>query len=168
MKQLRIFFAIATAVAAHNIDSWPSREVRFSLVPFRAPHKNSFLQQDHSKLQVVFPQSLTKKNGYAHKDALFGYPSYALGSLQTQLILSNSTACHELNTTGDWERPFALLIDRGDCHFVIKVRNAQHRGASAVIIADNKCLCSDVECMEETGDTVCEKYLPFMVRLTLI
>lgn len=63
-----------------------------------------------------------------------------------------------------WEAPFALLIDRGDCHFVAKVRNAQHAGARAVIIADNTCLCSDTDCMATTGDTSCEAVLPYMVR----
>lgn len=105
-----------------------------------------------------------KKEGYQHKDALFGYPAYTVGSLQTQLVYTNSTGCSKIASEG-WEPPFALLLDRGDCHFVEKVRNAQHAGARAVLIADNKCLCTDTECLLSTGDDFCETVLPFMVRL---
>lgn len=104
-----------------------------------------------------------KKDGYQHKDALFGYPAYTVGSLQTQLIYTNSTGCEKI-VSDSWEPPFALLLDRGDCHFVEKVRQAQHAGARAVLIADSKCLCSDSECLTRTGDDTCEKVLPFMVR----
>ena len=38
---------------------------------------------------------------------------------------------------------FLLLIDRGTCNFVKKVRNAEEAGAVGVIIADNKCLAGD-------------------------
>lgn len=118
-------------------------------------------QNDHTKLQIVLPESLMKKDGYAHKDALFGYPAYTVGSLQTQLIYTASTGCEKIDA-GDWEPPFALLLDRGDCHFVEKVRQAQHAGARAVLIADNKCLCTDVECLKSTGDDYCETVLPYM------
>lgn len=104
-----------------------------------------------------------KKDGYQHKDALFGYPAYTIGSLQTQLIYTNSTGCEKI-VADNWEPPFALLLDRGDCHFVEKVRQAQHAGARAVLIADSKCLCSDSECLTSTGDDFCETVLPFMVR----
>jgi hypothetical protein len=40
-----------------------------------------------------------------------------------------------------FQSPYILLIDRGGCSFVQKVRNAQHTGAAAVLIADNVCLC---------------------------
>lgn len=111
----------------------------------------------------MLPESLMKKDGYQHKDALFGYPAYAIGSLQTQLIYTNSTGCEKI-VADNWEPPFALLLDRGDCHFVEKVRQAQHAGARAVLIADSKCLCTDTECLASTGDDFCETVLPFMVR----
>jgi hypothetical protein len=114
-------------------------------------------------LQIVLPESLMKKEGYQHKEALFGYPGYSMGSLQTQLIYANTTGCEKIDSSG-WEPPFALLLDRGKCHFVEKVRNAQHAGARAVLIGDNKCLCSDTECLKATGDDFCETVLPFMVR----
>lgn len=126
-----------------DVDTWPSTE------------------NDHSKLQIVLPESLMKKDGYQHKDALFGYPDYAMGSLQTQLIYANASGCDRIDAS-KWEPPFALLLDRGNCHFVEKVRNAQHAGARAVLIGDNKCLCSDPECLAATGDDFCETLLPFM------
>ena len=42
-----------------------------------------------------------------------------------------------------WQSPYIVMIDRGDCTFVTKVRHAQHAGASGVIIADNVFLCDD-------------------------
>jgi len=42
-----------------------------------------------------------------------------------------------------WPSPYILMVDRGSCTFVQKVRNAQRSGAAAVIIADDVCLCSD-------------------------
>ena len=110
----------------------------------------------------MLPESLAKKEGYQHKDALFGYPAYSSGSLQTQLIYANSTGCEKL-TNEAWEPPFALMLDRVECHFVEKVRQAQHAGARAVLIADSKCLCTDTECLKVTGDDFCETVLPFMV-----
>ncbi|KAG6974660.1 hypothetical protein JG687_00000222 [Phytophthora cactorum] len=133
----------AVYARAMDVDEWPSTE------------------SDHTKLQVVLPEKLMKKAGYAHKDALFGYPAYSMGSLQTQLVYTSESGCEEIKN-GDWEPPFALMLDRGDCHFVEKVRRAQHAGARAVLIADNKCLCTDVECLRETGDDFCETVLPFM------
>lgn len=61
-----------------------------------------------------------------------------------------------------WPAPFILMVDRGDCKFVEKVRNAQRAGASAVLIADNTCRCTDVECLNATGIDICEAVEPFM------
>ncbi|DAZ98183.1 TPA: hypothetical protein N0F65_005315 [Lagenidium giganteum] len=133
----------AAALVQASVDQWPSTE------------------NDHTKLQIVLPESLMKKDGYQHKDALFGYPAYSVGSLQTQLIHANSTGCDKIDADA-WEPPFALLLDRGECHFVEKVRQAQHAGARAVLIADNKCLCTDTDCLKSTGDDFCETVLPYM------
>jgi hypothetical protein len=61
-----------------------------------------------------------------------------------------------------WESPFILMMDRGGCTFVKKVRNAQRAGASGVIIADNTCLCSDEACMRDSDQTTCEMSEPIM------
>jgi hypothetical protein len=57
-----------------------------------------------------------------------------------------------------WPQPFILMVDRGDCTFVRKVRHAQTAGASAVIIADNTCLCSDLDCKSDD----CENLQPIL------
>jgi hypothetical protein len=47
-------------------------------------------------------------------------------------------------------------------HIFLKVRNAQRSGAAGVIIADNTCLCSDVECIEASDNPTCETSEPIM------
>jgi hypothetical protein len=61
-----------------------------------------------------------------------------------------------------WPSPFILMVDRGDCTFVTKVRNAQRAGAAAVIIADNSCLCSFEECQPDDPNEACEVQEPIM------
>ncbi len=69
----------------------------------------------------------------------------------------------------NWKAPFILLIERGGCTFVQKVRNAQHAGAAAVIIADNKCQCKNEKVCppqpdpDSDDDTpMCEEREPIM------
>jgi hypothetical protein len=67
-----------------------------------------------------------------------------------------------------WKSPFILLVDRGGCSFVQKVRNAQHAGAAAVVIADNMCQCKhDKVCTMDPADMddltpTCEEKEPIM------
>ena len=61
-----------------------------------------------------------------------------------------------------WKSPFILMVDRGGCTFVKKVRNAQKLGAAAVILADNTCLCSNADVCTSDGDTFCETKEPIM------
>src|SRR5690242_17707673 len=96
---LSAIYTVYTCMTVADVDVWPSTE------------------DDHTKLQIVLPVSLMKKDGYHHKDALFGYPSYTVGSLQTQLVYTKESGCDKINTES-WEPPFALLLDRGECHFV--------------------------------------------------
>jgi hypothetical protein len=44
----------------------------------------------------------------------------------------------ELHIPDDGGAPFMLLVERGDCTFVKKVRNAQQLGAAAVLIGDTE------------------------------
>jgi hypothetical protein len=109
---------------------------------------------------------------------LFGIPPYG-GSIQSQVYYSNSTLCaptvdtstgwptREIDArTGKmkpWESPFVLLVDRGDCKFVMKVRNAQRAGAAAVLIADNVCMCSyGRQCTPDVENQACETQEPIM------
>ena len=62
-----------------------------------------------------------------------------------------------------WKAPFILMVDRGDCTFVIKVRNAQKAGAAGVLIADNTCLCEAGDtCTPEDENEECETKEPIM------
>mmetsp|Transcript_10306 Transcript_10306/g.18235 ORF Transcript_10306/g.18235 Transcript_10306/m.18235 type:complete len:437 (-) Transcript_10306:252-1562(-) len=61
-----------------------------------------------------------------------------------------------------WQSPYILMVDRGGCTFVKKVRNAQRSGAAGVIIADNTCLCSDAECVANSENPTCETSEPIM------
>jgi hypothetical protein len=45
-------------------------------------------------------------------------------------------------------------------HF--QVRNAQHAGAAAVIIADDQCLCDDRECRQDATSDLCQNNEPIM------
>jgi len=130
-----------------------------------------------SRLQVDIPSSLARKEGYDHREALFGTPPYG-GTISQKVYYTDSELCSDVDPrsgyperdndeTGDmapWEPPFILMVDRGGCSFVQKARNAQHAGAAAIIIADNNCLCNDEKCMESAGigNDECERGEPIM------
>ena len=128
-----------------------------------------------SKLQVHIPQSLSIKDGYDHRDALFGIPPYG-GSIQEKLYYAADTLCGPAvnpkagfpaekdadGGTKPWQSPFLLMVDRGDCTFVQKVRNGQRAGAAAVIIADNTCLCGAIDCQFGPEQDACETEEPIM------
>lgn len=120
-----------------------------------------------SLFQIEIPSTLYKTGGYRHKEAMFGAPKYGV-TLTQKLYYSNSNMCDDGAVAsgglpaGDWVAPFLLMVDRGECTFVKKVRNAQKLGASGVIVADNRCVCGDPEC--ESGDVGlgCETEEPIM------
>lgn len=115
---------------------------------------------------------MVKEEGYDHKDALFGVPPYG-SSIQQQVLYVEGTdfcgAGNQLETGNVYPSrpdpqdttPFILLLDRGGCTFVQKVRNAQHAGAVAVLIADNTCLCSDTE-KECIAASTCQSVEPIL------
>lgn len=130
-----------------------------------------------SKLQVQFPLSLKKNGGYDHREAMFGMPPYG-GSIEQNVYYADADLC-DSNTdysrggfptreSGEdgimkqWKAPFILMVDRGDCTFVMKARNAQKLGAAAMLIADSTCLCSAQDKCVSEGDTYCESKEPIM------
>ena len=117
-----------------------------------------------SRLMIHVPHNLYKNGGYDHREALFGKPNYG-GSIAQNVYYTESDMCDpskpivkahpkEVNEKGEVELkpPFILMVDRGNCAFVQKVRNAQRSGAAGVVIADNVCLCSDQECISRQTD----------------
>jgi len=131
-----------------------------------------------SKLQIHVPSTLTKPgNGYEHREALFGIPRYG-GSIAEPLYYADDTLCEYQPSVSrggypirakdnngsmlPWQSPYILMVDRGGCTFVQKVRNAQRAGAAGVIIADNTCLCkAGDKCHSEPGRE-CESLEPIM------
>eukprot|EP00808_Paulinella_micropora_P010848 g70476.t1 len=110
--------------------------------------------QGAEQLKVVSPSSAAAQfpNGVVPEvPALFGTPPYGR-TITGRLYYYNKNAdqdgCYEMDkaTDPDWPAsgtpgmpapPLILLLDRGDCTFVTKVRNAQIAGAQAVVIVDN-------------------------------
>jgi hypothetical protein len=129
-----------------------------------------------SRLQVHIPKSLFRQDGYDHREALFGIPPYG-GKITQNVYYADSELCDSnvdtragypirpQDDTGEmmpWPSPYILMMDRGGCTFVTKVRNAQRSGAAGVIIADNSCLCSaGDQCFSEPG-VDCEQREPIM------
>lgn len=119
---------------------------------------------------------MSKQGGYDHREALFGVPPYG-GAIQQSLYYAGSDLCDPNVDTRSgfpirakdkdgkmepWPAPYILMVDRGGCTFVNKVRNAQRSGAAGVIIADNTCLCSaGDQCTSEPG-VECETREPIM------
>lgn len=115
-----------------------------------------------SSVKVHLPKELSRAGGYDHREALFGIPPYG-GSIQQNVIYPDSDIdmCSPV-TNEKWKSPFILFVDRGGCTFVQKVRNAQHAGAAAVVIADNACQCKHEKTCTPEPNTVCEKREPIM------
>lgn len=116
------------------------------------------------------PKELKKEDGYDHREALFGIPPYG-GSIQQQVYYTDQSLCDgNLDKTKGFPArengaplvsPFILMIDRGGCTFVEKVRHAQRAGAAGVLIADNTCQCSAENCTSESS-VLCEMTEPVM------
>lgn len=96
-------------------------------------------------LEIVEPPSLVTHFGgpvTPIREALFGVPPYG-ESITSRVLHSdgNPTACDVLTREqipDIGEEPFILLVLRGNCTFVTKVRHAEMVGAEAVIIRDNR------------------------------
>ena len=138
-------------------------------------HANTTPDNVSSRLQIHVPQTLFKADGYDHREALFGVPPYG-GSIAQNVYYADSDLCdptvdtragYPIRPTKDgkmepWPTPYLLMVDRGDCSFVQKVRNAQRSGAAGVIIADNTCLCKDSDCVSANGEDTCQTAEPIM------
>ncbi|KAL7523856.1 hypothetical protein ACHAWF_001428 [Thalassiosira exigua] len=129
-----------------------------------------------SRLQVHIPQTLFRPEGYDHRESLFGFPPYG-GSITHRIFCADSELCDPIVDTRKgfplrpkdksgnmepWPSPYILMVDRGGCSFVEKVRNAQQSGATGVIIADNLCHCSNMDCVSSNEEDVCERHPPIM------
>jgi len=147
-KSMKYFFLLATATLIC---------VTFAVTPDNVS----------SRLMIHIPHKLFRAEGYDHREALFGIPPYG-GSISTNIYYAKSELCdpnrqsHYEEEEKKWPSPFILMVDRGGCTFVKKVRNAQRLGAAGVIVADNSCLCSDIKCVESSDIASCETSEPIM------
>lgn len=106
------------------------------------------------EMYVTQPSSLAEQfpEGVDHKPAMFGIPSYTT-SITGNVVYATSgdrDGCAPLDSS-EWvaaghNPPYIVMVDRGNCSFVEKVRNVQNAQGSVAIIVDN---------VEET-------YLPYM------
>ena len=82
-------------------------------------------------LHLQIPHSLFKEEGYEHREALFGTPPYG-GSIAQTVYYADSDLCDQnvdptkgwpqRDNNEPWPSPFILMVDRGSCTFVKKVR----------------------------------------------
>uniref|UniRef100_A0A7S1D551 PA domain-containing protein n=1 Tax=Cyclophora tenuis TaxID=216820 RepID=A0A7S1D551_CYCTE len=123
-----------------------------------------------SRFRILIPGNLRYWNHHDdHRQALFGTP-YAQGSILANVVYVHSDLCSfdAIRTSPHYPSqprtggggggghnvvPFIMMLNRGNCTYVTKVRNAQHSGAAGVLIADTNCLCSDSACMDHRHET---------------
>ena len=119
-------------------------------------------EESSSKFNIEVPRDLRKPYGYRHQEAQFGQPRYN-AMLSAKLYYSTTTLCNDQKPEnglpkGVWEPPYTLMADNGDCSYVTKAKNAQRLGASALVVADNVCLCADTLCQS----AACQDVEPLM------
>jgi len=116
-----------------------------------APFCNAYFPANQSTyLNFHIPTSLHHNSTYPHVISSFGRLGHgAVGSLTLpvkRLRVNDQTLCEDnlqqrvvidqLGLPIDEGAPFIMMVERGGCTFVKKVRTAQHLGAAAVLIGD--------------------------------
>jgi len=101
------------------------------------------------EVRILSPASLVEKVGKSaleSKPALFGNPNYAV-SITGRLVYpekGNYDGCLPYDTTVETRlvsstgNPLIFVIDRGNCFFAKKIRNAQDAGAKAVLVLNHE------------------------------
>eukprot|EP00536_Pseudo-nitzschia_multiseries_P014189 jgi/Psemu1/262024/estExt_Genewise1Plus.C_6660019 len=111
-----------------------------------------FPANESTNLNFPIPTSLHHNVSWPHAASMFGraglgpegslvLPVKMFGDKPQYMcddIFDFAKMNHHLKIPQDSGTPFILLVERGNCTFVRKVRNAQHLGAAAVLIADVK------------------------------
>jgi PA domain len=125
----------------------------------------SVSHNETSKIYVHIPFQLHDPDGFHHVQAEFGFSTMS-GSLAEYVYYLEHSLCTplQLNKTEGYPvheagliAPFILLANDGSCSAVTKARHAQQVGASALIIASDRCVCEDTtNCAAKDKDD-CEK-----------
>jgi len=104
-----------------------------------------------------------------HKDAMFGLAFEE--NTGTKVTGRVYYLTEDLDGCKEYDRPVKTddrtvpiyMVDRGNCTFTEKVRRAQEKGAGAVIVVNNKCICTDGDndplCPDDDN---CVPFLPYM------
>jgi hypothetical protein len=115
-----------------------------------APLCRAFPANESTYLNFHIPHNLRHNASWPHISSSFG--RFGLGPegsmvLPVKMFEKNHHLCNAVDQIGaidalkiptDHGNPFILLVERGTCTFVKKVRNAQQLGAAAVLIADTE------------------------------
>lgn len=107
-------------------------------------------------------------------------PVRSAGSITGKVVYGtpgNNTGCDPITPDPAWGANPVIMVDRGDCMFAAKARNAELAGAAAVIIINNVPLCGPASdggspgcescancCSYNCAPTACTCRLPYMVR----
>jgi len=119
-----------------------------------------------SNVLVHIPFQFHNASSFQHVQAEFGYSAMTSSpkSLAEFVYYVEAALCRPIHNANEghpahesWMKPpFILMAEPGSCSDVLKARNAQTIGASALLIADKNCLCSDRNCVAKYGnETTC-------------
>lgn len=95
-------------------------------------------------LTVTNPTGLFPQNTIEEKPSMFGIPNYGRTIVgQVVIPLPDAQACSPLtvpdaNDPNIGPGPWIFLIDRGNCSFITKAKNAQAAGAVAIIVVNTE------------------------------
>jgi hypothetical protein len=125
-----------------------------------------------SRVNVHIPSKLQTPGGVGHVQAEFGFQQSS-GSISSFVYFIDRPLCRAIDyknmtqiypfPTGGLKSPFILLVDGSNCSAVAKARHAQLAGASALVIADEHCRCSDKNCTDKFGPE-CQPSDPVLVN----
>jgi hypothetical protein len=125
------------------LSNWEQKHTRCELccvvIPRNLLYKNPISIQCEIPFPFLqIPSSLYKEEGYDHRLAMFGTPTYGGSIAQNVYYTGEQDLCDgNVDTTKgvptrpidpftgkmeSWPSPYILMVDRGNCTFVTKVR----------------------------------------------
>mmetsp|Transcript_34065 Transcript_34065/g.81916 ORF Transcript_34065/g.81916 Transcript_34065/m.81916 type:complete len:544 (-) Transcript_34065:1716-3347(-) len=125
------------------------------MVPQQVDATYAFPRNHSSYFNIQIPTHLSRNHSIEHRPAMFG-SHFNLRMEEGSLILPvrvppkhNMKLCTMLTDVDIKDMklnrpPFIMLVERGDCTFVHKVREAQRVGAAGVLITDLKHTAADM------------------------
>ena len=94
-----------------------------------------------ASIKVISPRDLSEEYFKGIDSSLgdFGNPPYNTFIIGYVWYSPQENGCSPIKLNGNYEdyENLIIMVDRGDCAFAIKVKNAQDVGAKAVVVANN-------------------------------